>query len=512
MSHNESTPKTLSVKTNFIFNLAIQILTYLIPLITAPYLSRILTPTGIGNNSFVNSIATYFVLIITFGYTTYGTKEVAQCRSDKESYSRIFWNVTFSRGFLFILSFVAYFLMAYLWGFGGNVDKNIFLIYSLLLVNAFLDITYLFQGLENFRILAIFHIVLRVAAAVLYFVFVKTQDDLLLYATIYTSSTLMVSIISWVFALRWISKPSFADIHVFKCLKNNLKYFLPTIAISVYTVLDRTMLGYISTQEEVGFYEEAYKIVAVGTGVVAAIAPIMLSHISALIKEGNEDEVRHKEMQLSEMYFLMGLPIVVGLYLVGRYFIPAFFGEEYISSTYVLYWLVPLAMVIPASGIIGNIYYVPRNKISMTTIFLSVGALVNFGANFLTIYYLGAQGAAITSLIAETIITTLYIFFSRKTVPYKDMLKKCIKPLIASAVMVAVLLPLELFVLDKYVANNLYITLIVVATGVIVYGVSIILLKEEMVMNVLRKIFKRKQNPAPKQEVPAAEETNIDIK
>lgn len=512
MSSKESTPKALSVKTNFIFNVAIQLLTYLIPLITAPHLSRTLTPAGVGSNSFVNSVATYFVLIITFGYTTYGTKEIAENRGNKKTYSNIFWNITFSRGFLFVFCFLAYFLMAYLWGFGSDVNKNIFLVYSLLLINAFLDITYLFQGLENFRILTILNIFFKAVAAILYFVFVKTADDLLLYTTIYASSTLLITLVSWAFAARWVSRPSFRNIRIFASLKNNLKYFLPAIAVSVYTILDRTMLGYISTHEEVGLYEEAYKIIAVGTGIVCAICPIILPRVSSLIKNGGEEEIRRKEMQVSELYFLMALPMMAGLYLVGRYFIPAFFGEDYTNSTYVLYWLTPLIVVIPISGIIGNIHYIPRNKISTTTIFITIGALVNFGANFLAIYYLGAQGAAITSLLAETIISTLYVIFSRKTVPYKDMLKKCIKPLIASAIMVAVLLPLELFVLDKYVANNLYITLVVVATGVIVYGVSIILLKEEMVMSVLRKIFKRKQDPTPKQEVPATEETNADIR
>lgn len=489
--NNNSKPKALGVKQNFIFNVTIQLLTYLIPLITAPYLSRVLTPTGIGNNSFVNSITSYFTMIIAFGYTTYGTKEIAENQRDKETYSKVFWNVTFARGFLFAICFVAYFLMAYLWGFGGVVDKRVFLVYSLLLLNAFLDITYFFQGLENFRILAILHIVFRIIAAICYFLFVKTADDLLLYVIIMTISTLAVTLVSWMIALRWIDKLHFKDIHVLKSLKENLRFFLPTIAISVYTVLDRTMLGYLTTQEQVGFYEEAYKIIAIGTGIMNAISPIMLSRISALIKANKEDEVREKEIQLAEIYFVMGFPMVAGLYSIGRYFIPAFFGEEYMASVYVLYWLIPLIMVIPISNIVGNVYYVPRGKISKTTVFFIIGALLNFGANFLSIGFLGASGAAITSLLAETVISTLFIVFSWKAMPYKEMAKTMVKPLIATATMTAILLVLDLLVLNRYVINNLYITLISVLVGVMTYGIMLVLLRETMVMRTLKKIFHR---------------------
>lgn len=488
----ESTPKALSVKINFLFSIAIQILTYLIPLITAPYLSRVLTPTGIGNNSFASSVANYFILIISFGFGTYGTREVAVVRNDKTAYSKTFWNVIFSKGFLFILCFTAYFLMAYLWGFGSDVDKNVFLIYSLLLVNAFLDITYLFQGLENFRILAILSFIFRVAAAVLYFIFIKTSDDLLIYVVIATSSSLLVTLIAWMFALRWIKKPSFKDVHIFQSLKNCAKYFIPTAFALFYATLDKTMLGFISTTHEVGIYEEANKIINICLCLMLAISPIILSRISSLTKEGKEEEVKIKENQTAEVYFLIGLPMLAGLYLVARYFIPAFFGEEYAASTYVMYCLAPLILIMPISNIIGSAYYLPRNKVIFTTIFISIGFVINLGLNFLFIYYFGAEGAAIASVISETIISALYVIFSWKYVPYKDMLKKGIKPLIASTIMVAVLLPLELLVLDKYVANDLYTTIIAVLVGMLVYGISIILLKEEMVISTLNKVFKRK--------------------
>jgi O-antigen/teichoic acid export membrane protein len=485
-------PKTPSFKKNYLFNLIVQVLTYLIPLITSPYLSRVLTPTGIGTNSFANSIANYFTLIIAFGYLTYGTKEVSRLHESKKEYSVVFWNIVFSRLFLFVLAFPTYFLMAYLWGFGSSIDKNVFLIYSLTLVSTLLTITFLFQGLENFKTISLITISVKIVAAVLYFLLVKEPDDLFIYIAIYVSANAAIALLSWIFALRKVERPHFKDIHIFRSLRSNISYFLPTIAISVYTMLDHTMLGYLSTTEEVGYYEEAYKVISVVTGLVSAISPVILARISALIQEGNEAEVEHKIVQVGELYALIAFPSFFGIYAIASYFIPAFFGESYVPSVQVLYWLIPLVVIIPISSIIGNAYYVPRDKIKMTTWFLLAGAVVNFTTNFFAIHYMAAQGAAITSLIAESIISLLYVLFSFKKMPYKKIIKTFLKPAIAAVLMFVVLMLLNTFVLDPYVTKNVYKTLIDIGVGVVIYGSLCILLKEPFVRSALRRVFKKK--------------------
>ncbi len=486
---NDKKPKEVTMTKNFIFNLCIQIVMYIIPLITSPYLSRVLTPEGIGNNSFVNSISSYFTLVIGFGFLTYGTKAIAECKKDKQTYSKVFWNIVICRWVLFILCFSLYFCLAYFWGFGGEVDKSLFLVYSLVLFSASIDITYLYQGLENFRTISIIHIVCNSISAILYFALVKTKSDLLIYALIYTCQTVAVALISWLFAAKYLSRLDFHDIHILKTLKSGLFYFLPTIAISVYTVLDRTMLGYLSSKEEVGFYEQAYKIISLVTALMNAISPVMLSRISSLVKAGNEPEVRKKTIQMGEVYFLLGCPCLFGLYGIANHFVPAFFGDEYLPAIGVLYFLIPLIIIIPISNQIGSIYYVPRNKINITTYFFIAGALLNFVTNFIFIRFWGAKGAAITSLIAETLISSLFIIFSFKKVPYFDMVKKGIKPLIASLVMFGVIVLLDLLVLDRYALSDVVDSIIILCVGIITYGIMLLVLRENLVINMLYKIF-----------------------
>ncbi len=481
--------KDESVKSNFIFNLIIQLLTYIIPLVTAPYLSRVLTPEGVGINSYVHSNVSYFTLVIAFGFTTYGTRMISYIRNDKRKRSNTFWEIFATRFLLFVACLGVYLAVTLTWSFGNGDYKIYYLIYILALVSCFLDITYLFQGLEKFRIVSIINIVFRVLAAACYFLFVKTSGDLIKYILIFSIQSVAIALVCWIFASKYISKPKFKEMHVWDCMKNGFIYFLPTIAISVYTLLDKTMLGALTDTVEVGYYEQAYKIVSLCTALVNAISPIMLSRITYLIGQGAEDEVEHKIVQMAEIYALMAWPMVMGLYAVGRYFYPAFFGDEYVPSVYVGYILLPLILIIPISNQIGSAYYVPRNRNKIITVFFVAGALTNFITNWIFIPLLGAKGAAITSLFAETLISSLFIIFSWKHVNYKRIMITSLKPIISSLIMFGVLMPLNYFVLDKYMSNLIYKTIISVGVGVVVYCLSVLIMREEMVIDTLKKIF-----------------------
>lgn len=480
--------KKISTKVNFLFSLFVQIASYLITLLTSPYLSRVLGPSSIGENAFINSTSRYFVLIISFGFLTYGVKEISRLQKDKKEYSKVFWNIVSSRAFLFVICFLVYFLLSYFWGFGTSFDKRLFLIYSLMLLSTLFDISYLFQGLENFKIVSLVTVFYKIAGATLYFLLVKSSSDLIVYVLITCLETCLSALTMWLFAIKRISRPVGADIHLFQTLKSNLPYFLPTIAMSIYTLLDKTMLGYLSSSAELGYYEQAYKIIVFAAVVINSIGPVILSRISSLIEEGNEDEVRHKIIQMAEVSELIIWPSIFGLYAIGDCFIPSFFGEEYMASVKVLYWLTPLIFVIPLSNQIGNAYYLPRGKVSMTTYFLLIGASINLLTNFFAIKYLGAEGAAITSLAAEAVIAFLYVFFSRQKMPYKDMAQAGLKPFLAGGIMFGVLFPIKIFALNPYIDSAITKTIIGFFIGVIVYCLLLLIFHEPMVMSSLQNI------------------------
>lgn len=483
--------KSLSVKKNIIFNLVTQILTYLLPLITAPYLSRILTADGIGTNSFLNSIVSYFVLFVGFGFTTYGTKEIASNKLDKLNYSKIFWKVFFSKLTIFVICYTIYLLVSITTSFGKNYPLNYYISYSVLIIATLFDSSFLFNGLENFRIIALVNAIVKVIGTIILFVFVKNSTDLLIYIIVSTIQTLIVGLFSFVLALKVVDYVRINKNDIFNCLKSAFVFFTPTIAISIYTMLDKTMMGYLTFDSEIGYYEEAHKIIVIVTSIINAISPIMLARISNLILEKNEQEINKKYIQMSRVYWLISAPSICGLYAIGNIFIPTFFGDEYIESVKVLYVLIPLIAIIPISNIIGAAYYTPNNKIRIQTLFFVIGAIINFVLNFVFIKKWGAVGAAVTSLMAEFVISTLFVVFSLKDVHYIKMLFAGVKPIISAVLMFCIILIIRDFILLKYLDNNIIIVVLCVSFGIAVYGLILLILRETLVLDIIKVIRKK---------------------
>jgi O-antigen/teichoic acid export membrane protein len=480
----------IPIRKNFVFNFLIQLLTYIIPLITAPYLSRVLGAEGIGINSFVNSIASYFSLFVAFGFLSYGTKTISEQRNNKASYSNTFWNIFFSKGFLFCIVIIAYFLLSIFWGFGSAINKVTFLIYSLTIISAFLDNSFLFQGLENFRIISIVNITIRSLGVICVFLFIKKESDLTTYIIIHLLQVALVSLILLFLGFRKISKPKLREIHIFSCIKSNFFYFIPTIAVSIYTILDQTMLGYLSNNQEVAFYQEAYIVVSIVVSLIGSISPVMLSHFSKAYELHDYNEIKEKTNQLFELYGLMTWPCFLGLYLITDIFIPLFFGPQYANSIPIMYYLIPLVVFIPLSSYINNSYFLPNNKVKITSLFYITGAVFNMIGNYFIIPVLGGQGAAITSLCSELIISLFFISFSLKKLDYKRFVIEQIKPLISSFCMFGSLEALKVWLLSTAIPQWV-VLIIVVFLGVIFYYFLLLIMKEKMVCKY-SQIFREK--------------------
>lgn len=481
----DTTVKNKSIKSNLLFSVLIKLVTYLIPLITAPYISRVLGPEGVGTYSYANSIVSYFALLVNFGFIGYGTQRISANRSDKQKYSGYFWSIVILRGILLTISLSAYFILLF---FFLNVQDQIFiyLILSATIFTNFFDITYLFQGLENFKIISLTNVFIRVLAAVCLFVFVRDKNDLIVYVVIQTFQLLLISLLPWIFSKGTLCKPNKKYIIIKDTLKTSFFYFLPTLAVTLCSLIDNTMLGAMKGSKEVAYYEQANKIIIMVLGVLHAFAPVFFSRITILIKTKEEKEVQGKILSMFSLYFLIGFPSIFGLYAISGNFIPAFFGEQFLPSIGVIYFLTPLILIKSMSNALGNVYYGPRDIIWMTSIFYSVGSVINISLNSVLISVDGAKGAAIASLISESIVTTLFVYFSRSKINYFSAIKCSVKPILASAAMFVVIVLCNIFLL-----NNLGVVMISAADcliGMVVYLICVILLKEKLVLAELDKM------------------------
>lgn len=493
MSENNTVMNNRSTKKNFAFSALLQIVIYLIPLLTAPYLSRVLGPEGIGEYSYASSIVGYFVMVVNFGFLGYGTLRISEKRDNIEERSGVFWSIVLVRFILFIFAFSAYLVTIFLLYGHKGYNLTIYLILALnIFVNLF-DITYLFQGLENFKIISIINVSIRLSSVGLIFIFVRNSEDLVIYILISTVQLLLMSILPWLFVRGAIIRPKKDYINLKDTTKTSLFYFLPTLAVTLYTLVDKTMLGSLAGNAETGYYEQSTKIVSMVIGVIHALAPVMLARIAYLIKNGNEEEVHKKIGQMFNVYFLIGFPSIIGLFCICGLFMPSFFGDDFTPAVGVMYFLIPLILIKNISNALGNVFYGPRNQIHMTSIFYFVGAFVNIFGNALLIPSLKAQGAAIASLFSETLITILFVIFSRKGIRYGVIIKTAFKPMLASLIMGFALLILNSFVWSNIISNRLIIIIVDVLIGACIYGAFVIIFRDPMVLNEI-KVLRQKIN------------------
>ena len=271
---------------NYIYNSFYQVLILIAPLITTPYVSRVLGVTGIGIYNYTRSIATYFVLIGAVGTTLYGQREIAYAQNNPKQYSKVFWEIT-----LFRFVMVSVCTIVFLVSFGGNSEYG--MVYRVLALEVFataFDISWFFMGIENFRLTVIRNTIIKLIGIVLVFVFVKSSDDVLLYTLCLTVPILIGNISLWFSLPKYLVKTKINIRDILRRIRPILILFLPQIATEIYTVLDKTMLGQlasgVSGVDQVGFYTQSEKIVKLILTILTSLGTVMLPAMSFAFSQG----------------------------------------------------------------------------------------------------------------------------------------------------------------------------------------------------------------------------------
>ncbi|UTY38139.1 oligosaccharide flippase family protein [Allocoprobacillus halotolerans] len=267
------------ITVNYIFNLSYQILVIILPLITTPYVSRILGPDGIGTYSYITSIVTYFILFGCIGLNLYGQREIAYYQNDKEKRSRAFFEILLLKMCTMTISIIVFIMTIQIM----DKYKILFYIQVIDLFANMLDITYFYQGIEDFKKIVIRNVFVKILGIICIFLFVKEKSDLPLYAFIYSLSLLLGNLSMWVTIHKYICSVPLHSLQIKKHIKPTLILFFPQIAISIYTVLDRFMIGLITNNTtQIGYYEQAQKIVKLALTLVTSLSTVMLPRIANL--------------------------------------------------------------------------------------------------------------------------------------------------------------------------------------------------------------------------------------
>lgn len=473
--------KKNSIKKNVTYNLIYQVLTVLLPLITTPYLSRTLGAEPIGVYGFTLSIVTYFVLFGTLGTSLYGQREIAKNEHSEKDFSKTFWEVAIIRVLAMIISMVIFFLFFCL---NGNylLYYKIFLIY--MLANA-LNISWFFQGIEQFNRIVLRNIVVKILSIILIFTLVKNPDDLWIYVLIVAGSEFLGNLSLWFYLSKYLVKTKIKKLNLKKHMLPVLLLILPQIATQIYTVLDKTMVGLITNKmDEVGFYEQAQNIAKAALVIMASVQTVMNSRVANAHTLGDDKEVKTCLKKSFDFVWMLGIPIMLGLIATASNLVPWYYGETFAPVKYLLMASSPIILAIGLSGITGIVYLIHTGKQNAFTKSVVFGAIVNVIFNFILIKIFGTIGAAISSVLAEVSILLFQLQYIKKVYKIEDIFKVAIKPLISGLIMFIVILPISL-IIESSIINTVLLTML----GMIIYILFLYILKYELFINTLNSII-----------------------
>lgn len=474
-----------SVGKNYLYNLGYQILLIIIPLVTTPYISRVLGANGIGEYSFAESLVTYFVLAATMGVTYYGQREIAFLQDNRKERTRLFWETKFFTLIVVAVSMVLYVIFALC-----QENKTLYLILSVNIINVAFDVTWLFQGMEDFGIITRRNAFFKVLNVIFIFLFVKSNKDVWVYALGMVLFTILANMSMWLKIKKYVDLPIFKELKPFRKFGTIFSLFVPTIAIQVYTVLDKTMIGVITRDDaQNGYYDQAIRISKIVLTLVTALGTVMVSKIGYHYKKKDYESVKQFMYRGYNFVWFLGVPLCFGLLGISSNVVPWFYGRGYDEVVPLLWILSFLILAIGINNVTGIQYLIPTERQNIFTYTVIVGAVVNFVMNFILIPRYQAVGAAASSVIAETVIAVVQIIIVRRELsPYKIVTLSW-KYFLAGAVMLGVLM-WETSILQSSFIN----TMLMIVTGAIVYVVMLLLLRDEFMMkyiSIAREKIKR---------------------
>lgn len=468
-----------SIKKNFMYNLLLQMVNLFMPLITVPYVSRVLGKDGIGIYSYTFSIVQYFIILGTLGISLYGNRQIAYVRDNQEKMSKTFWSITFLNMITSGIALIVYMLVL---GFNKTYG-TIYLIQSMNIIGAMIDISWLYMGLEQFEKTITRNLAVKVIGVVCIFIFVKSYDNVHDYILINALMTLLGNLVMWMYVPKTVLKVKVKLNDIKEHLIPTLQVFVPQIAIQIYAVLDKSMLGTLSNTGEVGIYDQSQKIVKLVLSLVTSLGVVMLPRMSNTFSNGDSKKMSQylNKSLLGVSY--VSIPMSVGLAGICNEFVPWFFGPDFKSVSYLIIILTPILFLIAISNVLGMQYLMPSNRTKDFTASVTTGAIINMILNFILIPKYGAIGTCIATVIAEFGVTLVQYICVRKNIQKRSFFTNLIKYLMAATVMfVAVRL------IGSHMGVRIITTIVQCIAGIIIYVVILIFFKEEINLFLLKSI------------------------
>ncbi|MCH4015478.1 MAG: polysaccharide biosynthesis C-terminal domain-containing protein [Pediococcus pentosaceus] len=471
----------MQVVKNYLYNASYQVFVLLIPLITTPYLARVLGPTGVGINAYTNSIIQYFILFGSIGVNLYGNRQIAFVRDDKDKMTKTFYEIFLMRIMTIVLAYAAFliFLMT-----TGSYHAY-YLAQSVSIIAAAFDISWFFMGVENFGVTVLRNFVVKIVTLISIFTFVKSFDDLNIYIMILSLSLLIGNMTLFPNLRRYIGKVKLKNLRIWQHLKPSMVLFVPQIATQIYLVVNKTMLGSMTSVQAAGYFDQSDKMIKMILAVVTATGTVMLPHVANAFMKGEVEKTKQFLYNSFSFVTALSVPMMFGIAAISSKFVPLFFTDKFLAVTPLMMVESVVILLIAWSNALGTQYLLPTNQNGAFTKSVVFGAAVNIIVNIPFIIFWGALGATLSTVLSELAVTGYQLYVLRRQIDYHSLFIDIEKYFFAGIIMF-----IMVYSLDRMLPNSWTMLIIEVVVGMICYGIFLMILKAKII-KMAKKMLKK---------------------
>lgn len=401
-----------SITKNSVYYTIYQVMNVLFPFITSMYVARILLPSAVGTVAYAFNISSYFSILAFLGIPTYGLREISKVRHNPEALSKVYSELLVINAISTTCFGIAYLILIFsVAEFRSNLP--LYLITGGSIVLNYLNNSWLFEGLEEFRFISIRNIVFKFVCFILLIVFVKQQSDYLIYASITVLGTAGNYFLNMAYAPRLV-KFSLRGLNLKRHLQSIFALVVVNIAIELYSMVDTTMLGAISADENVAYYTYAQRIVRIFLQIINSFTIVVVPRLAYYFKEKRQEEFDELVSKTLETIVVLAVPLIVGIQIVGHDAIVLLYGMPFTDASPVLRILSFLLIISPIGYLLGSRMLLVTDHEKQMVICVGLGAIVNVIGNSVLIPYFAQIGAAVASVISEICVMVIYVWYGHK--------------------------------------------------------------------------------------------------
>ncbi len=465
---------------NYIYNLIYQMVSMLIPLFTAPYLSRILGPIGTGIYGYVNSATTLICSIVILGIYNYGNRQIAYVRDDPDAISNVFWQIMSSRVVIAIFGSVVYFAVTMSIG----KYRSLFLIYYSYMIGYFIDPTWLFVGVEDMKWALLKNMLTKIIAVVSIFLFVKDSNDIDKYLFIQGISIALANAISFTQIKRYVRKPHLDFSNVKTDLINSALLFLPSVGTIIYTQCDKIMIELMTDNSQaVAFYDYSEKILTIPLAFILAINNAIMPRIANEFKRENKEQIQSLLNKSARCLLFISFPAMLGMIAISEKFIPWYLGNEFIPTVQAIKVMAPILLTNTLMGVSGSQYFTATNQVKILMLSQFSAMILNILVNAVLIPKYGFMGAAFATILTSCVCAVIQYVYMTKQIKFEGILRTALYYAVQAVIMYFVIA-----FATRTLPSKLSTTFLQILIGGSVYFVCAVLAKDRLVKEVFSKI------------------------